>query len=212
MMRWTSGEWRVYMADATTSLLPRALHHVNSLFSQRLPLLLAMSDLHHGRLSWRSHPCFVVLTIATGQFSDIFMFGMRVPLLPYLVRSHLGVPEDEVQSRVASLLASFSIATLVTAVPAGWLADFPAARSRLYLAGLGVLLWATVTFYTSGSYAVMVLSRMLNGVSAALLYAVGFAMVADAVGPGDLGKALGTVSLHPEPLLWQGFSRYTSQV
>lgn len=123
------------------------------------------------------------------------MFGMRVPLLPYLIRSHLDVPEDEVQSRVASLLASFSIAVLVTAVPAGWLADFQRVRSKLYLAGLGVLLWATVTFYTSENYAVMVFSRMLNGVSAALLYAAGFAMVADAVGPRDLGKALGTVSL-----------------
>ena len=159
-----------------------------------MPVFNTCSD----RWSWRSHPHFIVLTIAIGQFSDYFMFGMRVPLLPYLIRSHLdNVSEDEVQSRVASLLMSFSIAVLVTAVPAGWLADFPSVRNKLYLAGLGVLLWATVTFYTSENYAVMVLSRVLNGVSAALLYAAGFAMVADAVGPRDLGKALGTVSIIP---------------
>ncbi|KAK1757847.1 putative membrane transporter protein [Echria macrotheca] len=143
--------------------------------------------------SWRSDPRFIVLTVAVGQFSDFFLFAMRVPLLPSLVRSHLDAPEHDVQSLVASLLASFSIATLVTAIPAGWLADFPSLRGKLYLAGLGALFWSTVTFYTSSSYAMIVFSRVLNGSSAALLYAAGFSIVADAVAPGDLGKALGTI-------------------
>jgi len=147
--------------------------------------------------SWRSHPRFIILTIATGQFSDLFLFSMRVPLLPYLIRSHLPqVPEAEVQSRVATLLASFGLALLAVAVPAGWLADLHEKwRGRLYLGGLAALFWATVTFYTSREFGMMVGSRVLNGASAAVLYAAGFAMVADAVGPGDLGKAFGTVSL-----------------
>ncbi|KAK5655397.1 hypothetical protein OQA88_5667 [Cercophora sp. LCS_1] len=149
------------------------------------------------RHSWRSHPRFIVCTVGIGQFSDFFLFGMRVPLLPYLVRSHLGVPESQVQPRVAALLASFSIATLVSAVPAGWLADRNVGwRGRLYLFGLAALFWSTITFYTSEHWGMMVFSRVLNGVSAAVLYAAGFAMVADAVAPGDLGKSLGLVGFH----------------
>jgi MFS family permease len=145
---------------------------------------------------WRSHPTFIVLTIATGQFSDFFLFGMRVPLLPSLIRSHLpSVPESEVQPRVATLLASFSLTLLLVAIPAGWIADFKAWRGRLYLVGLAALFWATVTFYTSRSYGMLVGSRVLNGASAAVLYAAGWAMVADAVRGEDLGKAFGVVSL-----------------
>jgi len=142
----------------------------------------------------RSHPSFIILTVAIGQFSDFFLFGMRVPLLPYLIHAHLpSVPESEVQSRVATLLASCSLALLVVAVPAGWVADFRAWRGRLYLVGLGALFSATVTFYTSRSFDMMVASRVLNGGSAAVVYAAGFSMVADAVRGEDLGKAFGAV-------------------
>ncbi|KAK3330045.1 major facilitator superfamily domain-containing protein [Apodospora peruviana] len=147
-------------------------------------------------LPWRSHPLFIVLTVGIGQFSDQFLFGMRIPLLPLLVHEHLHIPDldsPEIQRLVANILAAFSIATLVSAVPAGWLADFRALRGHLYLAGLGALLWSTITFYTSESYAVMLFSRTLNGLSAAILYAAGYAIVADSVPKNDLGKALGTI-------------------
>ena len=39
----------------------------------------------------------------------------------------------------------------------------------------------------------MVASRVLNGGSAAVVYAAGFSMVADAVRGEDLGKAFGAV-------------------
>ena len=54
-----------------------------------------------------------------------------------------------------------------------------------------------ITFYTSDSLAIMIMSRALNGLSAAILYAAGYAIVADSIGAEDLGKALGTVSLYP---------------
>jgi len=60
---------------------------------------------------------------------------------------------------------------------------------------LAALLWATVTFHTSASFVMMIASRVLNGMSATVLYAAGYAMVADAVAPDDLGKTFGTVRL-----------------
>lgn len=122
--------------------------------------------------------------------------------MPVLVHDHLHISDpSEAQHLVANILAAFSIATLVFAIPAGWLADFRAIRGYLYLAGLGALLWSTITFYTSERLVTMVMSRALNGLSAAILYAAGYAIVAESVGAEDLGKALGTVSLYFLPEL-----------
>lgn len=150
---------------------------------------------------WRSHPIFVTLTIAIGQFSDNFLFGMRVPLIPVLVHDHLHITDPEENQRyTAIILASFSVAILITALPVGWIADFRFLRGYLYLIGLGTLMWSIVVFYTSESFAWMIASRGLNGFSAAVLYAAGYAMVADSVGAENLGKALGTVSRSYFPL------------
>ncbi|KAM7188892.1 Major facilitator superfamily domain containing protein [Naviculisporaceae sp. PSN 640] len=146
------------------------------------------------RWKWRSHPVFITLTIAIGQFSDNFLFGMRVPLIPVLVHDHLHITDpEENQRRTAIILASFSAAILVSALPVGWIADFRFLRGYLYLVGLGTLLWSIVVFYTSESFVWMIASRGLNGFSAAVLYAAGYAMVADSVGAENLGKALGTI-------------------
>ncbi|KAK3393534.1 major facilitator superfamily domain-containing protein [Podospora didyma] len=144
-------------------------------------------------LGWRSSPIVIGAAVAIGQFSDLFLFGMRIPLLPFLLRNNLGVPEEEVQGRIATLLASFSLASLIFAIPAGYVADFPRLRGPLYLVGLLALAGATITFYTSHKYAILIVTGALNGFSVAVLYAAGWSMVADAVAPENIGKALGTI-------------------
>ncbi|KAK3382519.1 major facilitator superfamily domain-containing protein [Lasiosphaeria ovina] len=144
-------------------------------------------------MGWRSHAVVVGAAVAMGQFSDLFLFGMRVPLLPFLMRDHLNVPEAEVQDRVAVLLASFSISSFLCAVPAGLIADIPNLRSPLYLAGLLAMTAGTIVFYTSHEYAVLIITGALNGFSIAVLYAAGWPMIVDAVAPQNIGKAMGTI-------------------
>jgi MFS family permease len=144
-------------------------------------------------LWWRVHPFFILLTVTIGQFSDIFLYGMALPILPYLLRDRLGLPASTIQSHVSALLAAFSAASLVFAIPAGAMVDWMATRQRPYLIGIIALMAATVMFATAENFALLFISRLLQGLSAAVVSAAGLAMVVDTTGCKDLGKTLGTV-------------------
>jgi MFS family permease len=144
-------------------------------------------------LWWRAHPIFILLTVAIGQFSDIFLYGMVLPVLPYLLRDRLGLPLITIQSHVSVLLAAFSAASLVFAVPAGWMVDWMATRQRPYLIGIIALTAATILFATAENFSLLFVSRVLQGLSAAVVSAAGLAMVIDTMGCKNLGKTLGTV-------------------
>jgi MFS family permease len=144
-------------------------------------------------LRWRSHAVFILSTVAIGQFTDLFLYGMMIPVLPFLLHDRLDLPRQAIQSNVSQLLAAFSAASLVFSVPAGWLADWTTSRQTPYLLGLLFLMAATISLTFAESFLVLFLSRVLQGLSAAVVYATGLAMVIDTVGPNSLGRTLGTV-------------------
>jgi Major Facilitator Superfamily len=156
-------------------------------------LFFNMNELSPIGLWWRSHPFFILLTVAVGRFSDIFLYGMVVPVLPYLLRDRLGLPEGDIQIDAFVLLAAFSAASLVFALPAGWLVDWTATRRYPYLIGLIALTAATILFAVADTFVLLFVSRVLQGLSAALVSAAGLAMVIDTTGSRNLGKTLGTV-------------------
>ena len=49
-------------------------------------------------LNWRSNTLFIVATVAVGLFTDLFLYGLVVPLLPFVLRSRLEVPDAETLS------------------------------------------------------------------------------------------------------------------
>jgi MFS family permease len=144
-------------------------------------------------LWWRSHPFFILVIVAVGRFSDILLYGMVVPVLPYLLRDRLGLPEVNIQTDVFVLLAAFSAASLVFSLPAGWLVDWTVTRRYPYLIGLTALTAATTLFAVADTFVLLFVSRVLQGLSAALVSAAGLAMVIDTTGSRNLGKTLGTV-------------------
>lgn len=144
---------------------------------------------------WRSHPSFTLLTVAIGQFTDLFLYSIILPVLPFLLKDRLHLPPPQIQTHVSILLASFSFASLIFAIPAGWLADYLPSRRTPYLAGLVVLMVATVIFAISRNFWLLVMSRALQGLSAAIVNAMGLAMVVDTVGSEKLGMTMGTVNL-----------------
>ena len=73
------------------------------------------------------------------------------------------------------------------------MADRTGARRTPFLAGLAALLAATILLGVGRSIAVLVLARVLQGISAAVVWTVGLAMVLDSVGPENLGKVVGSL-------------------
>jgi MFS family permease len=150
-------------------------------------------------LRWRSNTLFIIATVAVGLFTDLFLYGLVVPVLPFMLRSRLSIPEDEIQSYVSNLLAVYAGASVVSSVPVGWIADRTNSRQAPFLGGLAALLAATIMLALGRSISVLFVARILQGISAAMVWTIGLAMVLDTVGPQNLGKVVGSV-YHPYSL------------
>jgi hypothetical protein len=144
-------------------------------------------------LRWRASTLFIVATVAVGLFTDLFLYGLIVPILPFMLRDRVGLPEEKVQSYVSTMLATYAGANVTFSLPAGVIADKVKTRQAPFLSGLAALLAATLMLAFGKSIPVLMLARALQGTSSAFVWTVGLAMVLDTVGPGDLGKTIGSV-------------------
>ncbi|KAI0154020.1 major facilitator superfamily domain-containing protein [Pestalotiopsis sp. NC0098] len=154
---------------------------------------MANADSPPRGLHWRSNTAFIISTIALGLFTDLFLYGLVVPVLPFMLSDRLSIPEDEIQSYVSGLLAVYAGVQLLCSVPVGWLADRAPSRQLPFLCGLVALLAGTVMLALGRSIAVLVLARALQGVSATVVWTIGLAMVLDTVGTENLGKTMGVI-------------------
>lgn len=123
-------------------------------------------------LKWRSNTIFIIATVAVGLFTDLFLYGLIVPVLPFMLQDRVDIPEDKVQSYVSGLLAAYAGASVCFSIPAGWVADRTNARRTPFLTGLLALLAATIMLAFGQSVAVLVLARVLQGISAAVVWTV----------------------------------------
>ncbi len=139
----------------------------------------------------------VVATVAIGLFTDLFLYGLVVPILPYMLRDRVGLPPDQIQSNVSGLLAAYAGASVVCSPLAGLLADRMTTRQAPFLAGLTALLGATVLLFTGQTLPVLIVARVLQGISAAFVWPIGLALCLETVGPGNLGKTIGSVGAYP---------------
>lgn len=146
-------------------------------------------------LKVRSSKWFILSTICTAVFTDIFLYGIIVPVVPFALSSRAGVPESSVQSWVSVLLAVYGAALLVSSPLAGWYADRSLSRRMPLLFGLLALGGATVMLCLARTVSLLVVGRLLQGFSAAIVWTVGQALLVDTVGQKEIGETLGWVSL-----------------
>jgi MFS family permease len=146
-------------------------------------------------LEWRSNTLFIVATVGIGLFTDLFLYGLVVPILPSILRDKVGVSDGNIQSDVSGLLAAYAAASVVTSPFAGILADRLSSRQAPFLVGLLALLMATVLLFVGTTIPVLTIARILQGVSAAFVWTVGLALVLETVGPKNLGKTIGSVCI-----------------
>ena len=148
-------------------------------------------------LRWRSDTSFIMTTIALGLFTDLFLWGLPVPLLPYILEDRLRLPASKIQSHSSSLLAAHAVSSVVFCPISGILTDHFSRRKLPYLTGVLVLLLSWLLFFSGGNMATLVIARVLQGSSGALVWTVGQAMLIDTVGAENVGKATGSVCIVP---------------
>lgn len=144
-------------------------------------------------LRWRSNTFFIVATVAVGLFTDLFLYGLVVPILPFVLRDRVGLPEEQIQSHVSGLLAAYAGASVICSPIAGILADRMSTRQAPFLLGLTALLGATILLFLGSTVPVLAVARVLQGISAAFVWTIGLALCLETVGPENLGKTIGSV-------------------
>lgn len=80
---------------------------------------------------------------------------------------------------------------LVGSPLAGWFADNTGSRRLPLLIGLLALAGATLLLCLSRTVALLVLGRILQGLSAAVVWTVGLALMVDTVGQAAIGEMMG---------------------
>lgn len=144
-------------------------------------------------IRWRSNTAFIISTVAVGLFTDMFLYGLIVPILPYMLQDRVGLPSDQIQTHVDAMLAAYAGASVLFSPVAGVIADKTSTRQGPFLLGLTALLLATVLLLVGSNVPLLIVARLLQGVSAATVWTIGLAMCIDTVGSSSLGKTIGTI-------------------
>jgi MFS family permease len=145
-------------------------------------------------LKWRAHPFFIILAVGMGAFVDLFLYGLIVPVFPFLLKDRIGLPESEIQSTISNLLAIYAAASCIASPIAGILADrFTKSRQLPFLVGLILLLLSTILLAFGRSVAVLSIARFLQGASGGIVWTIGIVIVIETVGHENLGKTMGTI-------------------
>ncbi len=68
-------------------------------------------------LRWRASTPFIITTVAVGMFTDLFLYGLVVPVLPFMLKERVHIPHGKIQSYVSGLLAAYAGASVVVSLP-----------------------------------------------------------------------------------------------
>lgn len=120
-------------------------------------------------LEYRSSEAFIITTIALAIFTDMVLYALIVPVVPFSLDSRAHVAPDRVQYWVSVLIAIYAAALLFFSPVCGWLADRSTSRRSPLILGLIALLGATALLDMGNSIGIMIAGRILQGTSAAVV-------------------------------------------
>ncbi|KAJ5497497.1 hypothetical protein N7463_009484 [Penicillium fimorum] len=143
----------------------------------------------------RSSKLFIMFVIAFATGTDIFMYGLIVPVTPTALKDRVGISEGDVQSWTSILLALYSAALLAFSPLVGYVADRAESRRWPLLVGLVALGAATALLCVGTHIGLWIAGRLFQGAAAAVVWTAGLALMVDTVGKDDLGQAIGYVSM-----------------
>ncbi|KAK9234676.1 major facilitator superfamily domain-containing protein [Lipomyces kononenkoae] len=145
-------------------------------------------------LDYRSSRSLILTTVSLAVFIDIFLYGVIIPIAPYVVQYRIKVPPGQVQRDVTYSIVAYAAGLLVGSPVIGYLTDIFQNRRYFMLTGLVALLLSTVLLCLTKALWLFILGRVFAGVSAAVTWSVGLALLTDSF-PGDqMGKTMGVVS------------------
>lgn len=139
-------------------------------------------------LQFRSSTQYICYTAFVATFTDGFLYGAIVPVIPFSLVDRSGVPEHTVQIWLTVFLVTFGLSMTIGALIAAWGLGRVTSRKTPTLTGLGVAFAATVLFWFGRAPWLLVIARALQGLSTPLINTTSLALVADSVGRDQIGR------------------------
>lgn len=146
-------------------------------------------------LELRSSGWFITTVVSYASATDIFLYGLIVPVTPTALQSRVGISERNLQSWNSILLALFGVGLLASSPIAGYIADRFESRRYPYLCALVGLGAATALLCAGDHIGLWISGRLFQGAASAVVWVVGNALVADTVGKNGVGKAIGYTTM-----------------
>ncbi len=140
-------------------------------------------------------------------------------MIPFLLTERLGLPESDgklhesqrhsacdlmrrfytdkwvAQFWTTWMFSGLGIGLLVGGPTFGWFSDHSSSRRLPFLTGLVILLAGTAMLAFGMNIATIVAARILQGLSASIVFTSGLALISDTVDAGELGEYMGYFSL-----------------
>ncbi|KAJ5496819.1 hypothetical protein N7463_008806 [Penicillium fimorum] len=144
---------------------------------------------------WRSSTKFIVATMSVALFTDMYLYGFLVPLLPYVIEHRLGLDESYTQRISTAFLSLNALIQFVVSPLIGSHADRSGAKREWLLAGLaGALVGSSVIAFATSVFTLFV-GRLIQAIASTTLWVVGFATIAESTAASDTGKVYGFVTV-----------------
>ncbi|KAJ5200145.1 Major facilitator superfamily domain general substrate transporter [Penicillium cf. griseofulvum] len=139
----------------------------------------------------RSSKQLIGLAVFSTTFTDGFLYGIIVSVLPFSLTVRSGVPEADVPFWTSTSLAVFGLAMVLGAPMAGWIVGKCERRQIPFLGGLSCAFGATVLFMLGVKLWMIIVARIFQGLSASVVYTAGLTLLVDTIESHELGPWIG---------------------
>ncbi|KAJ6107167.1 hypothetical protein N7523_008490 [Penicillium sp. IBT 18751x] len=143
----------------------------------------------------RSSDTFVVVAMSLATFTDTFIYGMIVPILPYLLIRVGRSSREETQEWTSILLAVYGVALLIGSPLVGFISDRIHTRQSPLLIGYIAIALSTALFLLGNTAALLIIARVFQGLAGAVVGVLSFALIADTARPDKRGEFMAYASI-----------------
>lgn len=141
-------------------------------------------------LKFRSSVGYVTFVCFMSVFVDLLVYSVLIPVIPFRLEK---MGYKSVSALTGWLLVAYSLGLVVATPPLAYFAERYWSRQTPLVLSLLLLIGSQVMFMEAPIYAVMVIARVIQGVSSAVVWVVSFSLLCDTVPESHLGRQLGIV-------------------
>lgn len=128
-------------------------------------------------------------------FTDVFLYGFIVPILPYMLEDRSGLDPSKTQSITFALLSESALVGVVASPFIGQLADRTSHKKRLLLYSLGAAMGSSLGLALSRSAFLLFANRFVQAFASNSIFVLGLATIAENIPSNRMGQTMGLVTI-----------------